>query len=214
MSSPQQEHEARAIERLTFFSDAVAAIAMTLLAIDLPVPSGATAAQFWTSVQDASGHYAAFLFSFAVIASAWSGHHDLYRYAEHMDGRLRLLNFGWLLTIVLIPFAAKLLTTRGPETTVVHALRFSTYALLQVLESAALLAARRHLITRGQAPGLPPQLARMGWETAALLTGFGLSIPLFFAVPWAWVLWLVVPLAAAARSSRLRHRPPRQPGPA
>jgi uncharacterized membrane protein len=48
----------------------VVAIAITLLAIDLPVPSGNTEHEFWLQVRHNSGHYAAFLISFAVIASA------------------------------------------------------------------------------------------------------------------------------------------------
>ena len=52
----------------------------------------------------------AFLVSFAVIAATWSDHHDVFRYAGRIDSRLRLLNTFWLLTIVIIPFAARLLT--------------------------------------------------------------------------------------------------------
>jgi uncharacterized membrane protein len=120
----EMEYGPRAAERLTFFSDAVVAIAITLLAIELPVPEGDTVSAFWSSVRSDAGHYAAFLISFAAIAAAWSNHHDLFRYARRIDPRLRTLNLGWLLMIVLNPFATRLLTTAGHETLDAHALRF------------------------------------------------------------------------------------------
>jgi len=86
------EEERRAVDRLTFFSDAVVAIAITLLAIDLPVPRGLTVATFWTSVRENSGSYFAFVISFLVIAGAWSHHHDIFRSATKLDSRLRQLN--------------------------------------------------------------------------------------------------------------------------
>jgi uncharacterized membrane protein len=64
--------ESRAADRLTLFSDAVVAIAITLLAIELPVPEGGTVSQFLESVRHEGGHYAAFLISFFAIAAAWS----------------------------------------------------------------------------------------------------------------------------------------------
>jgi hypothetical protein len=68
VSDEEQASESRAMERLTFFSDAVVAIAITLLALDLPVPEGDTFSVFWSSVHRNAGHYAAFLISFFVIA--------------------------------------------------------------------------------------------------------------------------------------------------
>jgi uncharacterized membrane protein len=192
---------ARAATRLTFFSDAVAAIAMTLLAIELPVPEGGTVHEFWTSVKDNDGHYAAFLISFVVIAAAWSDHHDLFRYAQGIDARVRLFNMGWLLSIVLNPFATKLLIV-SHQTTATHALRFGFYALLQVLESATFYAMLRHLTIRRLACLPRPVADSLTWKSYGLMVGFGLSIPVFFATTYGWVLWIAAPFAAA----QLRRR--------
>lgn len=105
--------DGRAAERLTFFTDAVIAIAMTLLAIELPIPEGGTVAAFLHSVKDDSGHYIAFLVSFGAIAAAWSSHHDIFRYVRRIDTRLRTLNTTWLLMIVLTPFATQLAHGQG-----------------------------------------------------------------------------------------------------
>jgi uncharacterized membrane protein len=196
------EFEARGVERLSLFSDAVIAIAITLLAIELPVPSGDTVATLWASVRHEDGHYVAFLISFAVIAASWSDHHDLFRCLNRVDARLRTLNCGWLLMIILNPFATRLLTVRGHPTVDAHALRFGFYALLQVLDSALMLAMLRHMRSRRQAPDTPPVVTiKITYETSLLMVSFGLSIPLLFVTPYAWALWIVLPL-----STRQLHR--------
>jgi len=118
----------------------------------------------------------------------------------------------WLLMIVLTPFATRMLTSLGHPTLDAHALRFSFYAMLQVLEAGALLAMLRHMTTRGQAPGAPrPVVTDMTRQCFVLMAGFGLSIPLFFVTTRAWLLWVVVPLLAA-RAGRLVRRRDRAPG--
>ena len=202
----ERESESRAVERLTLFSDAVVAIAITLLALELPVPEGDTVRAFWASVRHNDGHYAAFLISFVVIAAAWNDHHDLFRYTRRTDSRLRTLNTAWLLTIVLNPFATRMLTALGHPTLDVHALRYGFYALLQVLESAAFLAVLRHMASHGQIPGAPqPVVDKLTRESYVLMAGFGLSIPVFFATTYAWVLWFGIPLLVG-QARRLRRR--------
>ena len=197
MSYNEVDAQRRAVDRLTLFSDAVVAIAITLLAIDLPVPTGATVSQFWSSVRHSGGHYAAFAISFVAIAAAWSHHHDIFRYARSMDTRLRTLNTAWLLTIILNPFATKLLTSQGHQSLGVHALRFGFYSLVQALSSGAFLAVLHHMATRKQAPGMPASVsATTTWQSVGLLVGFGLSIPVFFATTYGWALWFAGPLVA------------------
>ena len=204
MSDDELDSGPRAAERLTFFSDAVVAIAMTLLAIDLPVPEGSTVSVFWASVEHDEGHYATFLISFVVIAAAWRDHHELFQYAKRTDARLLLLNTGWLLTIVLNPFATKLLIVGGQSLTT-HALRFGFYALLQVLESAALYAMLRHMIA-GRLADLPqPVVNRMTGRAYSLMIGFGLSIPVFFVTTDGWLLWLSAPVLAGLSRQRQRR---------
>jgi uncharacterized membrane protein len=206
MPDNEVESDSRATDRLTLFSDAVIAIAITLLAIDLPVPEGVTVSDFWLSVRHNDGHYAAFLISFVAIAAAWRDHHDVFRYAKRVDSRLRTLNTLWLLMIVLNPFATKLLTVPGKENLDVHALRFGFYALLQVLESAALFAMLAHMISHDLAPGAPRRVVTdIARQSYNLILGFGLSIPVFFVTTYAWVMWIVVPLLVA-QWRRLRRR--------
>ena len=197
---------------MTAYSDAVVAIAITLLAIDLPVPVGHNAHEFWHQVANNDGHYASFLISFAVIAGARGAHHDLFRYVTRTDYRLRVYNTVWLLTIVLIPFATRLLTPSESESTGTRALGFGFYALLQVIESGMLLLILQHLTSHGQAPDFPrPVIQAMAWRSGSLVLAFGLSIPFFILTVNAWLIWIVVPLLIhQARQFRRRRQQTQQ----
>jgi Endosomal/lysosomal potassium channel TMEM175 len=87
-----REMEFAAAERLMFFSDAVIAIALTLLALDLPVPGGIENAtvSIPAMVNDARQHlddYLAFLISFLVIAAHWRLHHRVFVTSAPLPGR-------------------------------------------------------------------------------------------------------------------------------
>ncbi|HEX4345016.1 MAG TPA: TMEM175 family protein [Solirubrobacteraceae bacterium] len=183
-------------DRLIAFADAVVAIAITLLALELPVPEGKTAHELLTSARHHQGDYLAFLVSFLVIAAMWARHHHVMRYAERSDDRLRSLNMVWLLAIVLNPFATDLIAVDAHDTAAAHALRFGFYAVLQILANVAFLAMIRHLVRAGlqsaDAPAdLWPETRRGGLTISAI---FALSIPLFFVSRDAYVLWFAGPV--------------------
>jgi uncharacterized membrane protein len=139
---------------------------------------------------------------------AWFDHHDLFRYVRGTDGRLKVLNMWWLLSIVLNPFATKLLIVSGQSLSV-HALKFGFYALLQVLESAMLYAMLRHLIARRLADPPRSVVDSLTRKSYSLVLGFGLSIPVFFATTDGWLLWIAGPILAGLlrrRQRRTHHR--------
>ncbi|TKV60616.1 DUF1211 domain-containing protein [Nakamurella flava] len=210
MSHEAAEMQASAAERLTFFSDAVVAIAMTLLALELPVPEGLSIAELWHSVSDGWFEYAAFVLSFVVIAQQWTGHHRLFRYVFATDRTLVTLNFLWLFAIVVTPFATKLLSPEnageGGENTS-QPLRFTFYALVQILAGVAMLLIMRHL-RAARLARTDNDMYGPGWYLNMLyvVAAFVTSIPVAFLTNWAFLLWIVVPPVADAITQRWRGR--------
>jgi uncharacterized membrane protein len=182
-------------ERLTFFSDAVVAIALTLLAIELPVPSGVSRQAFVSSLHHNQGHYVAFLVSFAVVAVAWRNHKAMTVLVAKSDPAFETLNFVWLLTVVLLPFAAKLLTVHRGSTLFVHACTFGFYAFIEMLSSVMVIVMLRHARLKGNIePGSRQELGQLQRSCISYVAGFGFSIPLFFVTNYAWALWIIGPI--------------------
>lgn len=96
------------VERIVFFSDAVFAIAITLLIIEVKVPEihGHEISEY--SFLNAFSHLIpklfGFLISFGIIGLYWHIHHIMFGYVTNYNGKLIWLNLFFLFTIVLMPF--------------------------------------------------------------------------------------------------------------
>ena len=113
------------LERLLFFSDAVMAISITLLVIDLKLPelpAALAAEQLPASLASLTPRLMGFVISFAVIGLYWSSHHRYFSYIRRYDRTLVLLNLVFLFFIVLMPFAASTIGQYGflPFGTIVY----------------------------------------------------------------------------------------------
>ncbi|SEP00920.1 TMEM175 family protein [Amycolatopsis saalfeldensis] len=101
----------RSPERLVFFTDAVAAIALTLLVLPLSELVPELAAEKADAIQvftDNQWKVYTFLLSFAVIARLWYAHHQIFEHVEAYNAALVYLNFGWILTIAVLPFPTQI----------------------------------------------------------------------------------------------------------
>ena len=98
--------DAKLLERLTFFSDAVFAIAITLLVIEIrpPILHGASEAALGSALAALIPNYIGFFVSFFVIGRFWLGHHRLFGQLARADDRLTFANLLMLLGIAFMPF--------------------------------------------------------------------------------------------------------------
>lgn len=183
------EVERTAAERVIFFSDAVVAIAITLLVLGLPLPhldSSATNYDVLRALYRERDAFLAFLISFVVIGAHWRTHHRLYRAVTKIDHRLIAVNMVWLLMIIITPYATRLLYGNGG-----FGVRFSLYAGIQVVTLLAVLVMGRHIRTAGLAQGHARE--HPGTDDATILAAaamFAISIPIAFVTEWAFACWV------------------------
>ena len=101
---PKQDFQ---VERLAFFSDAVFAIAITLLVIEIKVPHATketTYEQLWYELKEMKFQFFALIISFGIIATYWLKHHLLFKYIHDYNSAVLRLNLLTLLPIVFFPF--------------------------------------------------------------------------------------------------------------
>jgi len=200
------EVEARVTDRVITFSDAVVAIAITLLALGLPpVPGthGMTNGQVLHALHDGWPQYLAFLISFLVIGSHWATHRRIFRYASRLNKPVARLNMLWLLMMVMTPFAANLLAGKGG-----FGLRFGFYALIQIIGVGCLIQMSRMLGPAGLLRRNAPESAHHPDNVSLLATClmFLASIPVGFITSAAFAFWAASPLAAWGLRRLSAHR--------
>jgi len=99
---------AHPLERLIFFSDAVFAIAITLLVIEVRPPHlsfHASDRAHLIALANLIPSFVAFFISFFVIGAFWAGHHRAFSLSRHWSPTLLFPNIMMLCAIAFMPFA-------------------------------------------------------------------------------------------------------------
>ncbi len=178
-------------DRMQFFSDAVFAIALTLLVLDIRLPE-TEAADLLPALFALGPQYFAFALSFVIIALNWISHHAKYRVIVRYDGTLLRLNFVLLFLIAVVPFPTSVLSEFGAETPAV-VLYAATVASLSVTQ----LVIWAYAVRAGLTKDVDASLFR--YIVFAILPApvvFLLSIPIAFVAPdvalWSW--FAIIPM--------------------
>src|SRR6187399_2448222 len=98
--------------RLEAFCDGVFAIALTLLIIDIKIPSSAeinNTADFWHVLKSIAPSVFAFILSFIIILITWVNHHNSLKLINRSSASFIYANGFLLFTVVFIPFPTALL---------------------------------------------------------------------------------------------------------
>jgi len=102
--------------RLDTFSDAIFAVAMTLLVFSFPLsslPRNLGQAEVQNLIMSLAPQFETFIISFLVTGAFWTSHHRIFDKIERYDQALVWLNFVFLLFIVFIPFPTAVLVSAG-----------------------------------------------------------------------------------------------------
>ncbi len=134
-------------ERFIFFSDAVFAIAITLLAPDLKPPHG-RAGEFDLTTQ--IPNLIGFGLSFHVVGRYRLAHHALFETVRAYDRRLLVVNLVFLASIAFLPFPTSVVAQEKAETgpVVLYAVSVAAVGLLMMLVAWA--ARRPALLQSGE----------------------------------------------------------------
>lgn len=113
--------DTRGVERLVFFSDAVFAVAITLLALDIRLPPSEhlSEGQLQRALVAIAPKYLAYLVSFVAVGLIWLGHHRKFQFIRRHDAILLRINLLLLMVVALVPFATSVLSESFYPTSVI-----------------------------------------------------------------------------------------------
>ncbi|MBI5227212.1 DUF1211 domain-containing protein [Candidatus Micrarchaeota archaeon] len=112
------ESEELGVNRLETFVDAILAIAMTILVLDLRVPELAgelVHSELAPKLMEMVPNIIAYIISFVMLGVYWIGHYNVAKAVKRVDRTLLWLNIGYLAVVVLVPFSTALLSRYGTE---------------------------------------------------------------------------------------------------
>lgn len=178
-----RERKKRGFDRFLLFTDAVVAIAITLLI--LPVVEraaelgGGEELTIASILRESGPQIYGFLLSFAVIAVMWLRHQAIFQVVETVNPWLVWANLGWLLTVIFLAFTTALTAQHGNES-IAAPIYIGNVALNSLMLSlSATILSRHPELMFADTPSDAIRLSR-SWIATGLLT---------FAV----VLVLIVP---------------------
>lgn len=178
------------LERLVFFSDAVVAIAITLLVLELKLPDTLTPPyehSFRRALLGLAPMLLSYAFSFFLVGMYWFAHHRIFRYVRRWDGGLVAHNFHFLAWVALLPFAVTLMGRFGGLRTAVVG-----YGAIQFMLGIAQWMLWRHASRDHRLidPALDPKFVRFISARSLVLPAVALlSIAIGLVAPAVWMAW-------------------------
>jgi uncharacterized membrane protein len=111
MSTPYNRFSGLDRSRLAALSDGVFAVAMTLLVLDLHVPSEVAHSdrRLLDELRHLGPPLSAYLLSFTMLGTFWLAQHTLMTLCERTDRTFAWWQLGFLFMVTLLPFSASLL---------------------------------------------------------------------------------------------------------
>jgi len=183
-------------ERVVFFSDAVFAIVITLLVLELKVPhlTEHSEAGLRHALVELLPRVIGFVISFLIIGLMWIEHHRIFRYIEDYNGGLLWRNLLLLLCVSFVPFPTALFSENFWSRTafILYTASFGGVATAKLLIWRH--AVKTNLLKKDVGPALERRIAR---RSLAVPIACALAIVLAFVSIWlAPLAFILIPVLA------------------
>ena len=199
-----REGQGVGFDRVVFFSDAVIAIAVTLMAVEIGVPEiedSGSASELWHAVVGKFPMFAAYVAAFAWVAFYWRANHRFTNTLRGMTGRYIVVVLVYLGILALFPLPAGMLGRYwdNPVAIVIFAV-FA--AVMSAWETMLFIVADRDSLF---IKPVTPAFRRQSIVGSLIpVVGFLVSIPIAFISTWAAVaFWFVAAVSIGALVNRL-----------
>ncbi len=191
----------RGLDRFTNFTDAVVAIAITLMVLPLvDIVSGEVRQQTSVShlLSENSAAIFSFALSFAVIANLWLSHQRIFEQVALYDSNVIISGYVWMLSIILLPFLTTLIA-EFPNDRMAVGLYIGDLAVSSAcLTFMVVIVSRTPQLRRADAEVDPIEL----WHAFVTTGIFVLALIVAFAVPMIG-LWAILLLRLSGPATRL-----------
>jgi uncharacterized membrane protein len=180
-------------DRVLAFSDAIFAIAITLLTLNLQVRPGLHGADFTTAVHQVLPALGAYVLSFVILGQLWLAHHRIFGVIARVDYAVLVRNLVFLGLIAIMPFPVRLLSdySHRPLAVAIYAVAFITAMQLQRLIWLDVTRPERRDLLREPVPD--EVRSGFGRVLLGLLVMFGAAVPVgMFAPGYATLVWTVI----------------------
>lgn len=196
-TDPGSEDELPALERgkdlsrIFAFTDGVFAIAITLLVLQIEIPTGLESDRdFLDRLGDVWPDLFAFAISFAVIGGYWVRNHRLMRMVNEYDHGLMGLTMLYLFWVVLLPFSSQLIGEYGSEINLTVVAYVLNLALIGISMTLMIRLIIRHKLGDPRYENDLDLTLRSSMFTVAV---FLATMPFAFLIgAWTPLLWLFI----------------------
>lgn len=194
------ENTALSFERILFFSDAVFAIVITLLVLELKAPHIDRAAYTEEAMRqelvELLPKFLGFVYSFFIVGLLWIEHHRIFRFIVDWDFGLVARNLLFLLFVAFIPFPTALFSENYYSRTafILYAASFALAALGKLWVWRYAVSKREQMIAKDMDDELIKQISRRSWAVPIVcVIAIALS---FVAIAFGGFAFPLIPLVA------------------
>jgi len=106
------------VGRIMSFSDAIFAVDITLLILNISIPvipKDQVSRELGPALRGLAPYFRSFVISFLVIGVYWMAHHGVFRHIRRLDRTFLWANLLFMMSIVLLPFSTSLLSSYGDD---------------------------------------------------------------------------------------------------